>query len=379
NLNTDGPGSLPQAVLLACPGDTLSLEGLSGSLRLRRTLLLDKDLSILGNPLDDIYLRGGDSIRLLQIAEGAEVYLRWLNFYEGGPDNFGGGAIQNNGNLTVEQSSFARNQARSGGAIANYGLSDTARLSLTNVTFSGNRAIFLDGGAIDNRVISAPASLSLTHCTFTLNEATSKGGAVYIDIGTQTQSVNSLFTGNDAPEGPEIYGSMQSRGNNLVADDRDLLLQTQNDLLNLSVSLDPLALYGGPTTAHRLPIQALAIDNGVNLSGITEDQRGEPRVFNGTADIGAYEYNPATSIEPTPLPFRIYPNPHEGRFVLDWETSVPRSGQLNILDLQGRIIYTQVVVNGPNQIALAPQIPAGLYVLQLISKGEIFRKSFVLR
>ncbi|MEL6651628.1 MAG: choice-of-anchor Q domain-containing protein [Bacteroidota bacterium] len=377
NLSADGPGSLPQAVLLACPGDTLRLQGLSGSLRLRRTLVIDKDLSILGNPMDDIYFRGGDSIRLLQVGEGAEVYLRWLNFYEGGPANFGGGAIQNNGNLTIEQSSFARNQARSGGAIANYGLSDTARLSLTNVTFSGNRAIFLDGGAIDNRVISAPASLRMTHCTFSLNEAISKGGAVYIDANTSAQSVNSLFSGNNAAEGPEIYGSMQSLGNNLIADDRELLLQTQNDLLNLSVALDPLALYGGPTTTHRLPIQAQAIDNGANISGLTEDQRGEPRVFNGTADIGAYEYNPATSLETNPLAFKLYPNPNKGTFVLEWSIGVPRSGSLHILNSQGQIIHEQSLENGQNQVHLSGYIPTGLYVARLQSGGQRYSQMFI--
>ncbi|MFK7920599.1 MAG: choice-of-anchor Q domain-containing protein [Bacteroidia bacterium] len=380
NLETNGPGSLPQAVLLACPGDTLRLDGLSGNLNLDATLLLDKDLSILGNPLDDIYLRGGDSIRLVQVGDGVSAYFRWLNFYEGGPSNYGGGAIQNNGNLTVEQSTFARNKARSGGAIANYGLSDTAKLSAINCTFSNNEAIFLDGGAIDNRVINAPAYLKLTHCTFTLNEASSSGGALYVDNGTFAESVNSIYSFNTAPAGPEIYGNLLSLGNNLISDDSELFLADDNDLINIITLLNPLGQYGGPSTTHSLSIQAAAIDQGKNLSEIPTDQRGEARIFNGRADIGAYEYNPATAIEDiAPRPFILYPNPNAGNFVLEWESGVPRVAVIQIWNQSGMLIQRQALNAKTTDIEMPTNIAKGVYYLQIVSDRQSYSQTFIVQ
>ncbi|MEL7533544.1 MAG: choice-of-anchor Q domain-containing protein [Bacteroidota bacterium] len=380
NLASNGPGSLPQAVLLACPGDTLRLAGLSGNLHLDRTLIIDKDLSILGNPLNDIYLRGGDSIRLLQIDPAANAYLRWLNFYDANPSNYGGGAIQNNGTLKVEQSTFARNTARSGGAIANYGINDTARLSAINCTFSGNKASFLDGGAIDNRNISAPALLSLTHCTFSQNQAFSKGGALYVDNTTTAEAVNSLFTANNASEGPEIYGSLNSLGNNLISNDLDLQLQADNDLVNVSLAINSLGQYGGPTTTHSLLIQTVAIDQAKLLPEISTDQRGEARVFNGAPDIGAFEFNPATSLPPAETNIiKLYPNPNNGRFVLAWEGDVPRRAVIQIWDRSGRLIQDVQLTESHTQIQLAQGIAKGIYYLQIVSDTQRLSQTFIVQ
>ncbi|MEM6346565.1 MAG: choice-of-anchor Q domain-containing protein [Bacteroidota bacterium] len=380
NLASNGPGSLPQAVLLACPGDTLRLNGLTGNLHLDQTLVLDKDLSILGNPLNDIFLRGGDSIRLMQIDTAVNAYLRWLNFYDANPSNYGGGAIQNNGVLRVEQSTFARNQARSGGAIANYGLSDTAKLTAINCTFSANEALFLDGGAIDNRNISAPATLNLTHCTFTQNKAFSKGGALYNDANNQAESVNSIYSGNSASEGPEIYGSLTSLGHNLIANDLDLALQSDNDLINVNVALNPLGQYGGPTTTHSFNIQAVVIDQAKPLAGINTDQRGEARVFNGTPDIGAYEFNPTTSVQPLlDQGFKLYPNPNKGHFVVAWEGDVPRGAVILIRNQAGQTVLKSNLEDAQTQIELPPNVAKGLYFLQIVSDTQQLSQTFIVQ
>src|SRR5262249_21648012 len=57
--------------------------------------------------------------------------------------------------------------------------------------------------------------------------------------------------------------------------------------------LAPLANYGGPTPTMALLRGSPAIDRGTNanLTAFT-DQRGYARVYKGTVDIGAFEFQP---------------------------------------------------------------------------------------
>ena len=70
--------------------------------------------------------------------------------------------------------------------------------------------------------------------------------------------------------------------------------------------LGPLRDNGGPTRTHALLSGSIAIDNGNNNIGASQDQRGTtddpgppypyPREADGAADIGAFEYQPADTI-----------------------------------------------------------------------------------
>jgi hypothetical protein len=56
--------------------------------------------------------------------------------------------------------------------------------------------------------------------------------------------------------------------------------------------LAPLGNYGGPTQTMALLPGSPALDAGSNAllpTGLTTDQRGLPRIVNGTVDIGAFE------------------------------------------------------------------------------------------
>ena len=61
----------------------------------------------------------------------------------------------------------------------------------------------------------------------------------------------------------------------------------------------PLADNGGPTQTMALLAGSPAINTGSSAlipSGVTTDQRGYARIFNGTVDIGAYESPNTTTL-----------------------------------------------------------------------------------
>lgn len=118
-----------------------------------------------------------------------------------------GGAIANQGNLTVNNCTFIGNIATGnwpngyGGALANYGI-----LNVIDSTFRDNTANQF-GGAIYNYY---GCNLTITNCTFTGNTANQEGGAIY-SVGTVTVT-NSKFMGNNA----NWAGGVINNGNNCI-------------------------------------------------------------------------------------------------------------------------------------------------------------------
>ena len=128
-----------------------------------------------------------------------------------------GGAIYNCGDLTVTNSTFAGNTASNGGAITNM----NGKLTVTSTIINNNNAAN-DGGAINNYgnltvtnsiinnnsaayyggAIENYGTLTLTKSTLTGNSAASSGGAIFnAMMGTSTVT-NCTLTGNTA----EYYG-----------------------------------------------------------------------------------------------------------------------------------------------------------------------------
>ena len=188
-------------------GDTIILS--QGELELTAgigTITIDVEghLTISGNLASTVFLidSGAQAVFTgLTIQHGSAVY-----GVGGGIDNEGtltlvdstlssnsafiGGAIFNNGTLTLVNSTLSGNSAAVGGAIDNYGI-----LSLANSTLSDNAATFslFGGGGIDNN-----GTLTLTNSTLSGNSAAFSGGAIYNNyFGTLTLA-NSTLSGNYA-------------------------------------------------------------------------------------------------------------------------------------------------------------------------------------
>lgn len=206
-----------------------------------------------------------------------------------------GGAIFSS-NLSIVRSTFSGNEATSGGAIAHGGFPTSEDDALLiNSTVSGNTASSM-GGAI----WSFFGGLKIRNSTIAHNHAEYGAGGVlpqhplvsdFYDFPPRLDS--SIVAANTS-----LYGSadIETDLKKLVVIGSANLIGVSSlalpaDTLHDDPRLLPLADNGGPTLTHALAADSPALDAGNNLSGLSEDQRGDgfPRVLGPAADIGAYE------------------------------------------------------------------------------------------
>ncbi len=129
-------------------GDTLTL--CAGTWHLKKTVTIDKNLTLIGAGAGKTILDGRNTVRVLQIAFETTVTLQDLTITRGKVtgssvlDDAGGG-IKNIGTLTLVGVSVTKNTADFGGGISNVGtLTLEAGSSVTKNTADG------DGGGIYN-------------------------------------------------------------------------------------------------------------------------------------------------------------------------------------------------------------------------------------
>ena len=125
-----------------------------------------------------------------------------------------GGAIDNHlyAGTSVSNSTFEKNSAKDGGALYNHGEADTTgalpTITLDTVTMTENSATG-NGGAIYNE-----SEVTIIDSTFTGNSASGNGGAIYAtgDVNINAQNSNVEFSGNSAADGGDIYMSEKQDG-----------------------------------------------------------------------------------------------------------------------------------------------------------------------
>ena len=216
-----------------------------------------------------------------------------------GHTGYAAGALYNGGgSAVVSNCAFSGNSAFEGGAIDNAAIGNTATLSVTNSTFSGNSASS-NGGAVSNGSFAGTASLTLTNCTFSGNSSPT-GGALNSGAsfgGTATTFVRSTIfkTGASGANIANSGGTITSHGHNLSNDAAGGdggtgpggFLFVPGDKRNTDPLLGPLQNNGGPTSTHALLAGSPAINAGNDAFAPPSDQRGYIRV--GVSDIGAFE------------------------------------------------------------------------------------------
>jgi len=213
--------------------------------------------------------------------------------------------LMNFGTVSVSASTFADNAAPGGqgGAIGNFGTSVTIHAS----TFARNSAA--QGGAIYN-----VATLVVVNSTFSANVGSAGGGAIYGAGGSATVGFSTV-AGNSAPFGAGLYndgnlgvmtigglmlagnsdgncdGEFSSAGYNLSDDTHcGTAFTGPGDESNVTLALQPLGSYGGPTQTQPPATGNPGIDHvPPDACSLTVDQRGMPRPVGAGCDSGSVE------------------------------------------------------------------------------------------
>lgn len=266
--------------------------------------------------------------------QNSHIYQNHASFYGGGIGNYGtlavsgsvldtntattsGGGIYiyEGGQTDIQQSTLSGNQSKTGGGIySEFFLHNTAGLTLTNSTLSGNSAS-QDGGAI----YADGGQLKLFNATVADNHVlvpmgtvyTGMAGGVYIsNVHAVFSTQNSLLANNDhryqplLPVPDDCFGPLTSLGFNLIrgfGSPPNCIIggDLTGNIIGQDPLLGPLATNGGSTQTQSPLTGSPAVNAGqtpsctdVNGAAILTDQRGFPRSMGGRCDIGAVEQFP---------------------------------------------------------------------------------------
>jgi len=336
--------TLREAIAAAQTGERITFKSnLSGAIVLNAgALVIDKSLTIDGPGADMLAVDGQNANRVFQIGTvviDVVATLSGLTITHGNSGSGGGifvrlgsrlgliasvvtlntgfigGGIENEGRLTLVQSTITANRATGdGGGIANF-----ADLTLNRSTISGNRADGSGGGIRNNCLVAPCESLTLRSSTITDNHAAIGGG---IDDATGIAAWNTIIAGNrtaGSPSSPDAdcaLSSFTSFGYNLTTLGTGCVLIGPGDVVIASPTLvftsvleRVLAANGSSRPTHALIERGFAVDAGY-CPGEAVDQRGFPRPYDDprmpnaldACDIGAFEWNPPDTKGKGPKP-----------------------------------------------------------------------------
>ncbi len=241
-----------------------------------------------------------------------------------------GGAILNQGTLSLADCTLTRNGASQGGAIASGMAATPSRLTLKRCTLSGNQATtqggaiynstagggtatvelencliysnasLRHGGAVANSSGNGPATLSALHCTLMNNTAASSGGGLYSSQGpgmALTTLTSTIVAGNTALTGPDVQrtsGTVTSGGPNLIGiGDSGGVTWAGTDLTGTAVS--PLSPQVNLETNTFFPLPGSPLLDVAGATTVLLDRNRQARTVDGNfiggaqPDIGAVE------------------------------------------------------------------------------------------
>jgi CSLREA domain-containing protein len=257
----------------------------SGTITLGSTLPVVTDgaglyINGVGPSVISVIISGDDVYHAFSVDEGASLTLDHLTIVDGNNTISGGygGAVVNEGTLTIANCTFSDNSATTAGG----GIYNLSTLAIINSTFSGNDSF--SGGGIFNA-----GPLTITNSTFSGNSATHGGGIYQHSTLGSTTLLNTIIANNT---GGNCSGTITNGGNNIDDGTTCGWGSTDGSMSSTDPLLGPLANNGGPTQTFGLSTGSPAMD-GVTFnapnSAPSTDQRGLGRPQGVGYDIGAFE------------------------------------------------------------------------------------------
>lgn len=216
-----------------------------------------------------------------------------------------GGALFNSGSAAVINSTIVSNRCRGGyggmGGEGPYYMHGRERYYYGPGGNGGDGGSGLGGG-----IYSVAYPISLTNCTIAYNNATGGTGGypgggsppgtmgangvagVALQADVTARLVNCLLATNSPGNGDSSLGDL---GHNLSSDGT-CAFAGAGSLNDTDARLGPLANNDEPVPALSLLPGSPAIDAGDDASAPAVDQRGRPRPYGRSSDVGAYEVMP---------------------------------------------------------------------------------------
>jgi hypothetical protein len=221
--------------------------------------------------------------------------------------SFGGGAILGFGvqtntitgaiPLTLSGCTISNNTSPIYGAVLILNGEANASVKVVNTTICNNTT---DGNGGAFAISAVSGSLEITNSTVAFNTAAPNSGTILIGSSNGYPVVlqSSVVSQNGSAGATQIVtsgmvGAKNSSLGSVVG------ISAYSDLggnrpIGENPMLAPLAANGGPTMTNALLPGSPLMDAGINLTGLTCDQRGTgfPRVIGMATDIGAFERQP---------------------------------------------------------------------------------------